>query len=287
MVKEAFSLELQDKISADLAHNKSLIGKLKDPRAFECTDTKCKIQLTCTKWQEKDGKRIYFTPSSRESLHIAGCKASGEEEEVQLSTFEKEEAKNSVIKNGIIVLKKISDQSKKKDASSTLNETKNDTTYTTQSGNNTNKAKRSERSNITSIMTLINLLNDPSFDKDKPFIQLPENEKISLNELFVSVDDVTLIQKDKIRVFYGKVKVSTYKDTALKIDFVNSSNLPFLFTNKKLMLDRHYGKQAKKCVDKDKEIYVFFRGYLSSDNKWKPYNEEFFKDLYFSLEKGI
>lgn len=286
MVKEAFSIELQNKISADVAHNKSLKGELKDRRAFECVDKQCKIQLTCTKWEKIDGKRIYFTPTSRNFLHIAGCKASGKEEEIQRSTLETEEAKKSVIKNGIIQLKKISDQSKQKDTSSQLNEINKDTT-TSQTKSNSNKEKKTERSSITSIMTLIKLLNDISFDKDKPFIQLPGNESISLNELFVNVDDITSIQKNKLRVFYGKVKVSTFNKTALKIDFINSSHAPLLFTNKKLMLDRHYGRQAKKYVDKNKEIYIFFRGYLSNDNKWKAYNEEFYKDLYFSLEKGI
>ncbi|MGE7113814.1 hypothetical protein [Lysinibacillus sp. NPDC047702] len=288
MVKEAYSFQVKGKISAEVAHSKSLKGELTDQRAFECIDKQCKIQLTCTKWGEKDKKRIYFTPSSRENLHIAGCKASGEKEEVNLSTFEKNEAKKTVTKNGILLLKKILDQNNQKDSSikiDEINDVPNNTSKSTQSANS--KEISTERSTITSIMTLINLLNDPTFDKNKPFMQLPEKEMISINELFVNIDEISLIPQNRLRIFYGKVKVSTYNTTALKINFIYCNAAPLLFTNKKLILNRHYGKQAKKCVDKNEEIYVFFRGYLTNENKWKAYNDEFYKDLYFSLDKNI
>ncbi|WP_301108729.1 hypothetical protein [Sporosarcina sp.] len=286
MVKEAFSIELNGKISANIAHTKSLLGDLEDSRAFECIDTECKIQLTCTKWKDINGKRIYFTPTSRDHLHIAGCKASGELEEIQRTTFEEKEARKSIKKNGNIVLTRISEQSNYNNTSDKLNDTAGNNTNKFNNNNNENKST-SERSSVTSIMTLIKLMSDPSFDKDKAYLQLPNNEKISINELFMDLDKATLIKKNTLRIFYGKVKVSTYKKTALKIDFVASSPAPLLFTNKSLMLDRHYGKQAKKYIDRNKEIYVFFRGYLSSDNKWKAYNKDFYKDLYFSLEKSI
>ncbi|MFD2046396.1 hypothetical protein ACFSTA_18790 [Ornithinibacillus salinisoli] len=283
MVKRAYSLELGKPISAETAHKKSLYGELMESRAFKCADNECNINLTCTNWREKSAKRIYFTPTSKSTLHIAGCNESGEDEEKQRSNFETENAKTSVNKNGTVKLKKISEQKTVKHYLENT-ETKYNNNLSHRPKNNSYGTKgKNEGSYITSIISLIEMFRDYSFDNHKRFLKISSIKTLSLNEFFVNVDQVSHLPFNKIRIFYGKVKVQTFNDTGLKILFINSKITPPLFTNKKIMFKRYYGKDAKKFVDTNKELYAFFRGYLTEENKWKPFNNEFFKDIYFSI----
>ena len=283
MVKRAFSSDLGKNISAEFAHRKSIIGELIDKRAFKCADRACQINLTCTNWKKrKDDIRIYFTPSSIDNLHIAGCNESGEIEERNRSKLEMDVVKKTIEKNGSIILKKITEQKTVKQEFQKI-ETKTPINNLSGIQNNKSTSKQSEGKYVTSILTLIELYNESGFDEKKRFLKISSTETLALNEFFFNVDKASNIPKDKIRIYYGKVKVSTYKETVLMIKFCSSSTLSPLFTNKNKILGKYYGKHAKNYVDTNKELYVFFRGHLNEDNKWCAYNNEFFKDLYFSI----
>ncbi|WP_141994209.1 hypothetical protein [Bacillus sp. B4EP4a] len=281
MVKRAYSLELKENISAETAHKNSLSGILKNNRAFVCSDKECNIKLTCTKWSDKSAKRIFFTPSSKNDLHIAGCNESGEDEEKHRSKFEKENAKTTIAKNGVIVLKKISEQKTVKQESKYIKDAITIPTISNKSSNDFNRVKP-EGSYITSILSLIDMYKDTDLNNKNKILKISSTENLTLEEFFFNIDTTSPIPTNKTRIYYGKVKVSTFKETGLKISFINSHISQPLFTNKKRMFDKYYGKYAKEHVDKDAEIYVFFRGYLNEKNKWCSFNNEFYKDLYFS-----
>src|SRR5690606_30333721 len=123
------------------------------------------------------------------------------------------------------------------------------------------------------------------FDNDKKILKVDSNETLSLNQFFRDVGNNKNIPINRLGIYYGKVKVETFGDgnTGLKVIFCESKSIPKLYTNKKLMLEKFYGKHAKTHINTDKELFVFFRGFLNEENKWQAYNDDFYKDLYFSL----
>lgn len=285
MVKRAISLELNISISAEDANKKSINGVLNNAKAFICSDTECRIGLTCTNWGVKNPNRIYFTPSSKENLHIAGCNESGQDEEKQRSKYEKENAKYSTSKNELIILRKILDQTTVKQNIQSSDNLENNKKSRNKSITNINSnSTKNEGSHVTSILTLLDMFQDSSFNNQKRFLKISSTETLSLDDFFIDLDTVNFIPTNQIRIYYGKVKVETIKDSLLKISFCNSTSFPSIFTSKAQMFKVVYGKNAKKYVDKDKELYVFFRGYLNDENKWIPFNDKFYKDLYFSLK---
>lgn len=289
MVKEAHSFELTKSIAADKARSMAFHGKLLDKRKFICADPECQVPLTCTNWTNKNPIRTYFKLSDNSKPHIAGCKKSGENEETQRAIFENEAAKTTVQKNGLVILKKIADQKKTSPNTDQKNNQGNNLTSGHLKSNlsSTNNKKSLEGSYLTSILSAITLYQDPNFDNDKKVLRVSKNVKLSLNDFFVSVDKTTTIPKNELRIYYGKVKLkSILKDKSIMmITFCDSNKKPDLFTNKNLMLSKFYGKHAVNYLDKNKVLYVFFRGFLNDKNKWEAYNGENYKDLYFSLKE--
>lgn len=285
MVKMAFSLELKQNLSAKEAHAKSLQTKLNNPKAFRCADKDCGIRLTCTNWKLKNKKRLFFTPSSKENLHIAGCKESGEDEERQRSSLEIKNAKQTISKNGLINLKRISEtKTVKRDNSNektVLREDRIKLQHVTNSNSSMNK--RSEGSHITSILSFIEMYQDTSFDNNQKTLKISRVEYLSLNEFFVNIDEVDNIPKKQLRIYYGEAKLETHNNSMLKISFCNLASLPPVFTNKTQIFNVYYGKHAKKYIDTNIKVIVYFRGNLDDNkNKWCSFNDKFYQDLYFA-----
>lgn len=289
MVQEAFSIELKRVITAEKARSMAIRRELKDKREFICADEKCQVKLTGTNWENTNPRKTHFRLSNHSNPHIAGCKRSGEFEEKQRSKFENRLAKETVEKNGIIILKKISDQKKTSQNfdQQNIGMVGLGKTQSISINLSTSTKKSNEGSYLTSIIGAVDLYRDDEFDNDKKVLKLSSTETLSLNQFFVNVgNNKNIIPYNQLRIYYGKVKLKTFgKDnTGIVITFCDSKKTPDLYTNKKAMLSRYYGKHAKSHVDTNKELFIFFRGYLNKDdNKWKPYNDEFYKDLYFSL----
>lgn len=286
MVKRAFSIELDETVTVEYAHAMSLKGKLKNSRKFKCTDEECNINLTCTNWGKvikKNDKRLYFTPSSLENLHISGCYESGAREEKQRSTYEKGSAKSTIQKNGLVMLKKISENNNKANDKEIENKLSVENfTISSNKESRNNKISKSEGSNVTSILTLIEMYYDSSFDNSKRFLKVATDKILNLEEFFTNLDTALEIEKNQLGIFYGKARVVTFEKNKdmIVIKFCNSS-LPSIYTNKKTLFKSYYGKVVKKYVDTPTEINVYFRGSL--DVKWHSYNKKFYKDLYFSI----
>src|SRR5699024_8813092 len=170
--ERAYSLELNRNISAKQASNFSIKGRLHDRRAFQCSNPNCQINMTCTNWNKK-GIRYFFTPSSQDELHVIGCSELSEEE--------------------------IKEQEKLK---SNLDKETNQTT-------NSNNKMKSEARHVYPIASFINLFEDPELDKDSQIIAI-ENEKISLNELFLESKN-NFVPYDCTRIIYGEALIRTAK----------------------------------------------------------------------------
>lgn len=286
MVKRAFSTELNYTIKVADAHAMSIKGKLSNSRNFKCADEECKINLTCTNWgkvNKKNDKRLYFTPSSLENLHISGCNESGASEEKQRSTYEKSSAKSTIQKNDLVMLKKISESrniAKVEEIEKNSTEENSTIKNNTESLNNT--ILKSEGTHVTSILTLIEMYNDSSFDNSLEFLKISPGKILSLEEFFTNLDTILEIEKNRLGIFYGRAKIVTFEknNDMVEIKF-NNSSLPSIYTNKETLFKSYYGRVVKKYVDIPTEINVYFRGYL--DVKWHSYNKKFYKDLYFSI----
>lgn len=287
MVKRAFSEELNKTIKVEYAHALSLKGKLNNPRSFKCPDKECNINLTCTNWRKEikynnNDKRLYFRPSSLENLHISGCSECGENEEKQRSTYEKNEAKTTIQKNGLVVLKKIYEtKAVKNDSPEDSQQTPKESTTTDVKSIENKQAKKYEGSHITSILSLIDMYNDDSFDKSEKFLKVSSNKVMSLEEFFIDLDATNTPIKNQLGVYFGKATIKTFykNEEMVEIKF-NNSIFPPIYTNKDILFKSYYGKRIKKYVDSTTVLNVYFRGHL--DSKWHAYNKKAYKDLYFT-----
>ncbi|MDN3439948.1 hypothetical protein QMA04_17800, partial [Planococcus sp. APC 3900] len=251
MVKEAYSIELKRIITAEKARIMGRRGELKDYRNFICADKSCQIKLSATTWENDNPKRIYFQIGKKDHLHVAGCKQSGRDEENQRTILEKKAAKDTVEKNGLVILRKISTQTKTSQDPDYNKENNNLVGYQSKSlSSSITNNKLIEGSYLTSILSAIELFKDPLFDNDKKILKVDSNETLSLNQFFRDVGNNKNIPINRLGIYYGKVKVETFGDgnTGLKVIFCESKSIPKLYTNKKLMLEKFYGKHAKTHI---------------------------------------
>lgn len=170
MVKRAFSKHLQRNISVVDAHKMSLSHMLTDPRDFICSDINCQINLTCTNWGKllNSNSKLYFTPSSNDELHISACSEAGVKEEKERSKYETKNAKATIQKSGLIVLRKIYEpKNTVKNSNQNLTIESNKIESIKSSSMNTRNSPsnaKTESSYITSLLTLIELYNDINFN---------------------------------------------------------------------------------------------------------------------------
>ena len=276
MVERAYSLELRETINALIAQKYSLEGRLNFEKNFRCIDKDCQIPLTCTNWKKKDGKRFYFKPSHNDELHVEGCTCISPQEVKDQVSKEFIGAKGTVSDGGIISVKKSLSKAKvngKKSVAS-LDTTEHSITF---SRTNIYRKQVHDRQ-LSAVATFVELYKDPQIDKSLKNIRI-ENELLSLDEYFVDIKKPLV--KDKQKIFYGlaQVSIASFNKKILQIQFI-SSNYPNIYSSLEQIQKRSNTRNIADLIDKEPK-YIYFRGKLDSqDNKFKSFNDKFYKDLY-------
>ncbi|UOQ49031.1 hypothetical protein MUN88_02515 [Gracilibacillus caseinilyticus] len=277
MSERALSLELNKNIHAKKASELSRNGILKNKRAFQCSDTNCRIDLTCTNWN-KSGKKYFFTPSSKEELHILGCTAISTNEASEQYKKEADGAKSTIKKNGLIKMTESINKNTTDIKAKTEDLSANDNFINTNSST-TNKI-RSESRQLYSIPSFVELYKDTAINNESQFI-LIDKSKISLNELFVKSKS-THFTNNKIRIFFGNalIKTASFGENMLQIEFLNSK-LPKIYSNINKLSARPLTSKVLSYLDKNKYAFVYYRGKLiGNGTKFNSYNDKVYKDIF-------
>lgn len=286
MSERAYSLEMNKEITAKKASELSRIGILSDSKRFRCNDPKCAIDLTCTNWN-RSGKKYYFTPSSKDDLHIVGCTQISASEAKEQSKREVTGAKETISKNGVIKMTKSINKARTNIRATNVEPSPTDGSSSCSS--NLGRKSKEEYRHMYSIASFVDLFNDNDVDNDKQFISI-ENNKVSLNTLFVTSSS-TYVSWEVIKIFFGKGKLKSItfeKDTSdsdvnevVEIEFVNSK-FPKIYSNIAMLSKRATTSNIIEYLDTDKCTTVYFRGkLLNGGNKFKPFNDKVYKDLLF------
>lgn len=287
MSERAYSIEINKEITAKKASELSRKGILLDSKKFCCNDPNCAIDLTCTNWN-RNGKKYYFTPSSKDDLHIVGCTQISASEAREQSKREATGAKETISKNGVIKMTKSINKALTT-IKATNTEPSSNTGSSSSSSNSGRKAKEEYR-HMYSIASFVDLFNDTDVDNDNQFVSI-ENRKISLNTLFVHSSS-TYIDWNVTRIFYGKAKLKSIsfdkeksdsdEKEVVEIEFINSK-FPKIYSNIAMLSKRATTSNILEYLDMNKYPTVFFRGkLLTGGNKFTPFNDKVYKDLLFT-----
>lgn len=280
MVERAYSLELKKTISAFEAQKYSLEKKLNSEKSFRCIDIGCQIPLTCTNWKKRDGKRFYFKPSHNDELHVEGCTCISPQEVKEQVNKEILGAKGTISDGGIISVKK--SLSKARVNGNTVVGSLDIAEQSGSSSRTNISRKQVQDRQFSSVATFVELYEDPQIDNSVRNIRI-EGELISLNEYFV--DTTGQIVEDKQRIFYGlaRVSIAGFNPDILQIEFIDS-DYPKVYSSVERIKERSNTKNIADLIGKDPE-YIYFRGKLDSqNNKFKSFNDKFYKDLYSPKE---
>ncbi len=283
MAEQAYSLELNKTIDAKKAVEMSCKGLLRDCRAFKCSDSCCSIDLTCTNWGNREGKRFFFTPTKNNDLHKIWCNNISQDELSELIIAETRRAKRIIKKNSKIIMLAAPSKSK-----SESNETNNNSLQRKPSSSfnrqgNSGSDKRESR-HIYSLQTFVNLFKEKMTNSSEKNISI-ENEVVSLDELFVNIDDHIILSK--LRIHYGLAKLKYINsDGLLEIRFIN--NKLKIYSNINQIVRRKNQMFIESIVGTDKLVVVYARGYLiKKDNYYRlnRFSDKFYQDLYFEIPR--
>lgn len=283
MSERAFSLELKTNLSADEAWKYSIEGKLNDERAFRCCDPCCEIPLTCTNWNNKNGKRFYFVPSHNDELHVIGCKQVSRKEIREQIVSDVISMIKEINNNGLIIMLRSPDKNTKQE--DTVNENINANNVNKKYSYIFNKQDREEKHEghrSALIEPFVELFKRDDIDKDEKRI-LVDGKKYSINDLFIRYD--TTLTGNVFGIFYGEaiIKKIYPNEKLVAIQFLNSS-FPYVYTNEDSLNEIENGNKVKKYINTRKSFFVYFRGkYNKSTEKFENYNDKFYKDLFFDL----
>lgn len=276
MSERAYSEELRKEISAIEAYKKSLDGSLKSAKAFRCHDTKCRIKLTCSNWKINNAKRLFFTPSNRDELHSVECSTVTYDEEKYQVKIETKQGKGTIIKNGIIDMRRATMTSKPNNGLESI--TSNDNISKNIRRNNVSKDKEgTENRNVSSIKTYINFYYDNTIDNDLCNIRV-DGEIISLNTLFV--DAKQEMEEGVNRIFFGNaiVKTAEFNKEIVSLEFVDA-NKSVIYTNKEKLLTRISSRILNKYLDNNEECRLYFRGSIDNNGKFISFNGKNYCDI--------
>lgn len=286
MSERAYSIEMNKEITAKKASELSQKGDLLNSKNFYCNDPNCSINLTCTNWNRK-GKKYYFTPSSKDDLHIVGCTQISASEAKEQSNKESAGAKDTISKNGVIKMTKSVNK-----ARTTIKAMSDELTVNTDSSSsnsNIGKKTKAEYRHIYSIASFVDLFNDNDVDNNTQFVSI-ENKRISLNTLFIQSES-TYAEWNTTRIFFGKAKLKSIsfdktdlkskKKDVVEIEFIDSK-FPKIYSNITMLSKRATTSNILEYLDTDNYITVYFRGkLLNGGNKFEPFNDKVYKDLLF------
>ncbi|HEL0465413.1 TPA: hypothetical protein TUN88_001067 [Streptococcus equi subsp. zooepidemicus] len=276
MVERAYSVEFERELDAKKANQYSITGSLKSEKAFKCIDPNCEIPLTCTNWRKKDGKRHYFRPSHNDEPHVEGCTCITPQEIREHVNKEVLEAKNAIIQSGVISVKKSISKTKIVSVLNVVTPIRGGAINNGVKGNEVSD-KIQERQ-LSSLATFVELFNDEEIDNDAQLLRI-DGELISLNNYFVDV--VNNPVKDKNRIFFGEANISkaSFGEDMLEIEFLNS-DYPKIYSNIKQIQERANTRNIANLIGNG-PVTIYFRGlFHSKDNKFKSFNDKFYKDLY-------
>ncbi|NQN50461.1 hypothetical protein HPA16_08935 [Streptococcus suis] len=276
MVERAYSVEFGRELDAKKANQYSITGSLKSEKAFKCIDPNCEIPLTCTNWRKKDGKRYYFRPSHNDEPHVEGCICVTPQEIRDHVDKEVWEAKNAISQSGVISVKKSLSKAKTAGISNVVTSSQDKATNNGAKGNQTSNQMQDRQ--LSSLATFVELFNDEEVDNDVQLLRI-DGELISLNDYFVAVVDSPV--KDKNRIFFGEANISrtSFGEDMLEIDFIKS-DYPKIYSNITQIQERANTRNIADLIGSG-PVTIYFRGlFHSKDNKFKSFNDTFYKDLY-------
>ncbi|AOA00689.1 hypothetical protein BFC22_11585 [Carnobacterium divergens] len=286
MAERAYSIEIKKEITAKKASELSQKGDLLDSKNFYCIDPNCAINLTCTNWNRR-GKKYYFTPSSKDDLHIVGCTQISASEAKEQSKREAVGAKETISKNGLIKMTK--SVNKVRTTIKATNAELSTNTGSSFSNLNIGKKAKEEYRHMYSIASFVDLFNDNDVDNNTQFVSIEKN-KISLNTLFIQSSS-TYVEWNATRIFFGKAKLKSIsfdkiglkseKKNVVEIEFIDSK-FPKIYSNITMLSKRATTSNILEYLDTDKYTTVYFRGkLLNSGNKFERFNDKVYKDLLF------
>ncbi|HFI0509672.1 TPA: hypothetical protein ACGO5E_001813 [Streptococcus suis] len=276
MVERAYSLEFNRELDAKKASEYSLTKRLKSAKEFRCLDKDCQIPLTCTNWEKTDGKRYFFRPSHNNEPHIEGCKCITPQEIQEQVKKEVSEGKQTILQSGVISVKKSVSKAKTNNSMKTEGSA-DDKTINGIFGEKKNLSQSQDRP-LSSLATFVELFNDEEVDNSAQLLRI-DGELISLNDYFVAVVDSPV--KDKNRIFFGEANISktSFGEDMLEIEFIKS-DYPKIYSNITQIQERANTRNIADLIGSD-PVTIYFRGLLhSKDNKFKSFNDTFYKDLY-------
>lgn len=286
VAERAYSIEIKKEITAKKASELSQKGDLLDSKNFYCIDPNCAINLTCTNWNRR-GKKYYFTPSSKDDLHIVGCTQISASEAKEQSKREAVGAKETISKNGLIKMTK--SVNKVRTTIKATNAELSTNTGSSFSNLNIGKKAKEEYRHMYSIASFVDLFNDNDVDNNTQFVSIEKN-KISLNTLFIQSSS-TYVEWNATRIFFGKAKLKSIsfdkiglkseKKNVVEIEFIDSK-FPKIYSNITMLSKRATTSNILEYLDTDKYTTVYFRGkLLNSGNKFERFNDKVYKDLLF------
>lgn len=287
MAERAYSIEIDKALTAKNASELSRTGHLSDPKSFRCIDPCCAIDLTCTNWN-RQGKKYYFTPSSKDELHIVGCTEISASEARDQSKREALGAKETISKNGVIKMTKSVNKART-NIKPINTETSSGRNVLPSAIDNGRKTKTEFR-HMYSIASFVDLFKDSDVDNEKQFVSTEQNT-ISLNTLFVQ-SDVTFVPWNTLRIFYGKARLKstsfsseksgTTKKDVLEIEFIDGK-LPKIYSNIAMLSKRAATSNVLDYLDSKKCPTVYFRAkLLPGGKKFEAFNDKVYKDLLFT-----
>jgi len=278
MSERAYSIECNKEISAKEASELSRRGDLSDSKGFHCSDPDCAIDLTCTNWNKR-GKKYYFTPSSKDELHIVGCSQISVSEAREQSHREAQGAKKTIKKNGVIKMTKSNNRARTNIGATSVPTTSG--SGNSSSGLNASTKTKKEYRHMYSIASFVDLFSDNDVDNNSQFVSIDGNT-LSLNTLFVPTTSKSFTWGVN-RIFYGEalLKSSLKNNGMLEIEF-RDCIFPKVYSNISMLSKRSVTSNILNFLDKNVYATVYVRGKLIDSGKTlKSFNDKVYKDLLF------
>ncbi|GHU39645.1 hypothetical protein FACS1894193_00230 [Bacilli bacterium] len=261
---------------------------------FKCLDDdNCSIQMTLTNFNDKYGKRKFFTPHKKKIGHDENCVMENgtreEKEDLQkhLNPNVTDEELKNIIENGnkkIVVREPQIDRNNQgnEEESTNLTEEEQEKHYKKYDKTKNKGLGNSEISSIGSLFsyyndnpeTIISDINWSFFNKDnqkmgnRSFVK----RNFPIKDIFCKLDEQTSIDYYAGKIYIGKAWInardkSPYKNTV--INFVDIPDVAICWANSEELTGIPNAKLFREARDKHFPIYVCVAGYFyeSKDKK--------------------
>lgn len=278
-------------------------GSYKD---FKCPS--CGIELSCKNFGGKGKRGIFFQRSSDTIYHAPDCNYADKEENKKSLENEYVLLKRTVEAGdeiNIIPLVQNNNENRNNLGTGSIEPTVDNSNRHLYQHSTTNVENKT--SNISALKNIVRLYHDKCVNNEKVIVNLG-NEKITLNEFFINLDNgvrpiVELIKREGnyLRIFYSNptVEISDKKFVVIKHKHYNV--IPPFRTTVNAVKKAHHLPPILEYEDQEKCPTVYFRGFvvdketksgykIPNNNKeldwveylfsFKPYNTNYYNDLY-------